>query len=108
MKTGLYIVVRADLTIGQQMAQIGHAAYEFGREHPGLVGEDIYVLAAPDEAALTALVGAAAIAGGATIITITDAALGGRLTAFAMNAAAAKVVKRLPLAGAQPPGAAAN
>ncbi len=107
VKTGLYIVVRADLTIGQQMAQIGHAAYEFGRQLPGRVGEDIYVLAAPDEPALRELVGAVAMAG-ASLITINDADLGGSLTAAAMNARAAKVLKRLPLAGAQPPGAAAS
>ncbi len=53
MSERLYVVVRADLPIGLQLAQVVHAALQFGR----YVGEreTVVVLHAPDEAALGAI-----------------------------------------------------
>jgi hypothetical protein len=98
MKRGLYVVVRADLPMGLQMAQLGHAAYEFGRSHPNLdVGENIYVLSAPNEEALLKLV---QLAVGLCPITIFhEPDVGGQLTAAAFGGGASKLLRKLPPAG---------
>lgn len=108
MRPALYVVVRADLPAGLQMAQLGHAAHTFGLKCAlADVGDTIVVLNAPDERALAGLVRDAAHAG-AALVTIHEPDLGGELTAAAFSSAAARVVRKLPLAGAQPPGAAAS
>lgn len=107
LKNGLYVVVRADLPIGVQMAQIGHAAFEFARSFHGLVGPNIYVLAARDEPSLALLVSKAAYAG-LSLVSVNEPDLGGALTAAAFPGDAARLLRRLPLAGRQPPGAPAN
>lgn len=84
--------------MGLQMAQLGHAAYEFGRSHPNLdVGENIYVLSAPNEEALLKLV---QLAVGLCPITIFhEPDVGGQLTAAAFGGGASKLLRKLPPAG---------
>jgi hypothetical protein len=97
MKRGLYVVVRADLPIGLQMAQLGHAAYQFGREHPEDIGENIYVLNAPSEAHLLGLVQAAV--GLCPITIFHEPDIGNQLTAAAFGGKASQLLCHLPLAG---------
>ena len=51
----LYVVVRADLAHGLQLAQACHAAREFSLAHPGdASGENLVVLEAANETAVNA------------------------------------------------------
>lgn len=98
MKQGLYVVVRADLPVGLQMAQLGHAAYQFGRERPDLdVGENIYVLSVPNERELLQLVQAAVGLCPMTIFHEPD--IGNQLTAAAFGGGASKLLRHLKPAG---------
>jgi len=98
MRKGLYVVVRSDLPIGLQMAQLGHAAFTFGREHPDAdVGENIYVKSAASEPALLRLVQRAV--GLCPITVFHEPDIGGQLTAAAFGAEARGLLSALPLAG---------
>lgn len=101
----LYIVVRADLPAGLQVAQAIHAAFQFSQQHPDLVrpwhqdSQYLVVLAAPSEHALRAL-SAKAMQRGLPHSTWTEPDLGDEATAiaFAPGEAARRLCSSLPLA----------
>ncbi len=97
----LYVVVRADLQPGQQLAQSCHAVSAFALEHPGhhrtwqQGSQNLVVLQVPDETALAALLGRASELVGAAF---HEPDLDGSLTAIALHAVARPLVSSLPLA----------
>lgn len=90
-----YIVVRADLPPGLQMAQACHAAVAFTAAH-GVLTENLVVLHAPDERALRALSEGCGSAIRAAAFHEPD--LGGELTALAMDDGGRRLLSSLPLA----------
>lgn len=92
----LYVVVRADLERGLQLAQACHAVRELSLEHPeDAEGENLVVLEVPDEAGLERL--AASVPGPLKAFREPD--LGGALTALAVTGEARRMLSSLPLAG---------
>ena len=92
----LYVVVRADLPRGLQLAQACHAAREFSLNYPGdAQGENLVVLEVPSEPELAEL--AARLPGPSVRFHEPD--LGGELTAFATDGRARRLLSHLPLAG---------
>jgi hypothetical protein len=93
----LYVVVRADLPAGLQLAQACHATREFGLQHPGEdVGDNLVVLQTSTEDELKALVEAAGSVCKAVAFHEPD--LGDQLTAAAFGLGAKRMLARLPLA----------
>lgn len=96
----LYLVTRADLTIGQQAVQAAHAAVEYARrfalhEHPTIV-----MVVVRDEEYLRELA-VDVFARTDQIAEFHEPDLGGALTAFATSGEqAARVLRGLPLTGA--------
>ena len=101
----LYIVVRADLPAGSQMAQAIHAAFLFSQEHPDLTGlwhrdsQYLVVLAAPSEQALHDL-SFKALHRGIPHSVWSEPDMGNELTAlaFAPGNQARRLCANLPLA----------
>lgn len=83
MSDRLYVVVRADLPIGLQMAQAVHAALLFGN----LVGvrENVVVLHMPDEEALRSLEDALSPAPALRWIAFREPDVDNQLTAIAVD-----------------------
>lgn len=101
----LYLVTRADLEPGAQLAQTAHVALRFALDRPEEAlawqkgGEVVVVLAARDEIALRSLVFGAALAGCSPSV-FYEPDMGHALTAIALASSdvADRFVKRLPLA----------
>lgn len=94
----LYVVVRADLPAGLQLAQACHATRSFGLEQPELdVGENLVVLHAKDAAALGTLVETARKED-LPVVPFHEPDLDGAITAAAFTGAAQKLLSTLPLA----------
>lgn len=103
MSDRLYVVVRADLPIGLQMAQLGHAAYRFGVVFPNFdVGENIVILHAKDEFQLAMLIAKASFAAPLRMTAFFEPDVGGELTAAAFEGKAKKILRSLPLAFSAP------
>jgi peptidyl-tRNA hydrolase len=102
----LYIVVRADLDLGLQMAQAIHAAKDFGTQYPHEDfrwrhgGNNVVVLEVPDEKALMDLHLLLMSKRVATTL-FTEVDLGGEATALSADTGAKRYVRGLPLAGAK-------
>ena len=93
----LYVVVRADLPAGLQLAQACHATREFGLRHPEVdVGDNLVVLHVPGEAELRRIVDAAGEA--LPVAPFFEPDLGGEMTAAAFPFSARPLVSSLPLA----------
>lgn len=91
----LYVIVRSDLSPGMQLAQACHAARAFG---PCSSEENLVVLHAPDELALTALAHDLELAG-LPVVRFVEPDLGHQLTAISAGGAHAKrMLRALPLA----------
>jgi hypothetical protein len=96
-------VTRADLPPGAQACQAVHAACDFALAHPALFADwhrasnTIVCLVASDELALQNLYGDA-VAARHRLVRVHEPDFGGALTALALEAAAHRLVRRLPLA----------
>jgi hypothetical protein len=99
----LYLVTRADLAPGTQACQAAHAALGFSLAYPSLTGEwhvtsnTLVILTVHDELELSWLCQDAEAAG-FRIVAVHEPDLGGALTAAALEPAAARLVRGLPLA----------
>lgn len=92
----LYVVVRADLPPGLQMAQACHATRAFGLQNPGAdVGDNLVVLQVPGEAELRGLFQATL---DYDMACFSEPDLGGQLTAIAVEGSAGPLLSTLPLA----------
>jgi len=90
-----YIVVRADLAPGAQLAQACHVMKAFTRAHPECDGiENVAVLAAPDEDALLRLVNKAPGA----VAVFREPDFDDSVTAIGLDFSAQKLLSNLPLA----------
>jgi peptidyl-tRNA hydrolase len=107
----LYVVVRADLSQGDILAQSNHATSQFSRMHRELHdawvdrSNNIVILAIPTERDLGALVRKSAELG-IHRVEIYEPNLGNELTACAFTDAIARHVSQLPLALKAPRAAA--
>lgn len=93
----LYVVVRADLPAGLQMAQACHVTREFTLAYPEEdVGENLVVLHARDEAELARLL----VSSDPLCLSkaFREPDLGGAMTAVAFSGDAQKHLSSLPLA----------
>jgi len=100
MRSALYVVVREDLSPGQQLAQVAHAVFDFAvswKHTMPDVGDTVVILSVPDEAALTEIV--RGMPGKVPLAAFHEPDLGGQMTAAAFGAGAGKRLARLPLAG---------
>lgn len=103
----LYVVVRSDLPPGAQVAQALHAFRAFLEEHPGverawfLASNTLAVLTAPSEGALQAIV-MDAVDNDFRVSQFREPDLGDSLTAIALEPAAKRLVRMLPLALSPP------
>lgn len=103
----LYVVVRADLSPGAQVAQAMHAFRSFLEEHPGVerawfqTSNTLAVLSAPNEGALQAIV-MDAIDNDFRVSQFREPDMGDSLTAIALEPAAKRLVRSLPLALSPP------
>jgi peptidyl-tRNA hydrolase len=99
----MYVIARADLDPGMQLAQSCHALRLFTAEHPALDREwyeesnNLVCLAVPDEKALKALCRSAESAG-VPYSRFHEPDLGNSLTAVALAPAGTGLVGSLPLA----------
>lgn len=99
----LYVIVRADLAPGLQLAQSCHAVSMFADVHPKLFkawvsgSNNIVVLHVPDELELRDLLDRAGAAGVATG-AFFEPDVGDELTALALADTARPLVSSLPLA----------
>lgn len=94
------MIVRADLSPGQQAVQAGHAALAYAHEHPGDWHDGyLIILSVPDEFALYRW---AQRLGDVTCFREPD--LGGQLTAIAAGTDASRQLAKLPLALSQERG----
>lgn len=99
----LYVVVRADLSVGLQCAQAVHAAVKFAHEHREqetawyFGSNNIVILHAADEVALLDLV-ARAEAAGIAVATFREPDLGDSATACAFEPKARKLLQKIKLA----------
>lgn len=98
----LYVIVRADLEPGDQIAQTGHAVANFSHRHRELFASwidgpnNLVVLAIADETEMMKLL---VRLDGHAVITVREPDLGNSMTAVAFpGGAAAKLVASLPLA----------
>lgn len=102
-ETKLYILVRADLSPGLQIAQSCHALRAFAAAHPDADrtwfanSNNIVALSVPDEATLARTL-AESEATGALVARFTEPDLDDELTAGAVLGAARRLLQRLPLA----------
>lgn len=99
----LYLVVRADLSPGQQAVQACHALREFVEEHPDADREwfresqTLVLLSVPDERALARL-GVKAVRAGVPHSCFREPDLNDSMTAIAIAPSGARLCKRFPLA----------
>jgi hypothetical protein len=103
----LIVVTRDDLPAAAQAVQSVHAALAFAAYHSALAGawmansNTLALLSVPDEAALADLVERARFHG-LRISLFHEPDLGGALTAIALEPAARRICRALPLALAPP------
>jgi peptidyl-tRNA hydrolase len=99
----LYLVTRADLAPGTQACQAAHAAFDFAVAFPDLTrawhhaSNTLVILAVRDELELAWLCQDAAAAG-FRLARVHEPDLADALTAVGLEPAAARLVRRLPLA----------
>lgn len=99
----LYVIVRADLEPGAQLAQSNHATAEFSVAHPDAFRDwaanqrNIVCLNAPNEATLADLLKLAE-AKGIPLAAFHEPDFGDELTAIALGAGGDKLTSCLPLA----------
>lgn len=99
----LYLVVRADLSVGQQAIQAAHAMRQFGYEHPEAdrqwfeESNTLALLAAPDMAAVGVLRDKA-LSRGIPVAAFHEPDRGNELTAIAIGPEGRKLTQKLPLA----------
>ncbi len=97
------MVTRADLPPGAQAVQAAHAVIDFACTYPSLTAtwhaasNVLVILAVPDELALGWLEQDVRAAG-LRVAPFHEPDLGGALTAVAIEPAAARLLRRLPLA----------
>ncbi len=109
----LYVVTRADLHPGAQLAQSCHAVSAFAALHPEahaewhLSAQNLVVLQVPDEAALLALLERATLGEAERSASFREPDFGDQLTAVALSGDAARMLSSLPLALREPRRAAA-
>jgi hypothetical protein len=101
----LFMVVRADLSPGAQLAQSTHAAVAFAFTHPDAArswhaaSNNLVALAAPDREALERIHDRAICAPGVMIVRFHEPDFDGALTAIALHGdGAGKLLSNLPLA----------
>ncbi len=100
----LYIVVRADLPPGAQIAQSCHALRAFVEKYPGLdrqwhdTGGNLVCLSIEDERELQSLLADAIYGDEIACAWFCEQDLGGQLTAIALDSRARRLVSNLPLA----------
>lgn len=105
-----YVVVRADLDLGAQIAQSNHAGLAFAVRYPAQVAawaageQNLVVLSIPTEDALGELLRRATMQG-VLSVPFNEPDFGGELTAAAFSGDVAKLVSCLPKA-MRPPRAA--
>jgi hypothetical protein len=96
-------VTRADLAPGTQACQAAHAAFDFAVSCPALTSSwhassnTLVLLAVPDELALSWLC-RDAVAAGLRLVRVHEPDLGGALTAAAIEPAAFRFLRAVPLA----------
>ncbi|MDR2987448.1 MAG: hypothetical protein LBV34_21685 [Nocardiopsaceae bacterium] len=99
----MYLITRADLPPGIQACQAAHAAFNFAIRYPDLTSDwhtasnTLVLLAVPDELTLSRRCQDARIAG-FRMVSVQEPDLDNSLTAAAIEPAAARLVRRLPLA----------
>lgn len=96
----LYIVVRADLPAGLQLAQGCHALQAFNDQHRGAVTHwkgNLVVLQTPNMASLVNVLGDIQRSG-IPCVLFCEPDIGGEPTAFAAAGDAAALLSQLPLA----------
>jgi peptidyl-tRNA hydrolase len=99
----LYLVVRSDLSPGQQAVQACHALRGFVEEHPEADREwfkesnTLVLLAVPNERSLRDL-GAKAMRAGIPFTEFREPDIGNEVTATAIAPAGRRLCRRLPLA----------
>jgi peptidyl-tRNA hydrolase len=103
MASKLYLVVRADLSPAQQAVQAAHAAREFQAKHPEVErawfegSNHLALLSVPGEDGLRELVRRAGDVGLRTA-SFREPDRGDEMTAIALEPAAKRLVRSLPLA----------
>ena len=103
MKQKLFLVVRADLSPGQQAVQAAHALREWTETYEALdaawyaSSNTLALLSVPDEEGLRSLIMKAWKEGHA-VATFSEPDLDGKMTAIAIEPAGWRVCKGLPLA----------
>ena len=88
------MVVRSDLPPGLQAAQAVHAAIGFAQKHPALIPETVILVGVPDELGLAWLL---AEAHTFAHFAVREPDLENSLTALALEPAAGRFCKHLPL-----------
>lgn len=103
MTDRLYIVVRSDLSPGQQAVQACHALREFVEQHPFIdrkwfdESNTLVLLEVPDEKTLVRL-GIKAQRAGVPFTEFREPDIGNELTAIAVAPSGRRLCRRLPLA----------
>jgi peptidyl-tRNA hydrolase len=108
MDDRVYIVTRADLSVGAQLAQTAHAATEFVATHPEeaatwrATSNSLVVVTAPDEVALVHLIDRAQVMGVRPTV-FREADYDDEITAIALpvGRASRRLCGSLPLGGRQ-------
>lgn len=99
----LYVIVRADLPVGQQAVQACHALREFVAQHESTdrhwyeTSNHLAILSVPNEAALLRLVGKAEDQD-LKVSVFQEPDRGNETTAIALEPAAKRLCRNLPLA----------
>lgn len=104
----VYVVVRADLPPGAQIAQACHALSAYAADFPEAhadwhrAGQNLVVLQAPDEEALSAILLGPALRDVVRSAWFREPDLAGQLTACAFSGDAERALSSLPLALRKP------
>lgn len=102
MDRKLYVVVRSDLSHGQQAVQACHAIRAFTQEHPEDRSDTIVLLAVPDEDSLCSVFRDAERLG-ADVEIFREPDIGDQATAVAISCEGRRSCRSLPLALITPP-----
>jgi hypothetical protein len=97
MPEKLYVVVRADLSAGQQAVQACHAVREFTQEFPDERADTVVLLQVDDESSLSSMLHRA-VDHGARYRAFREPDIGDALTAIAIAPEGRRLCRRLPLA----------
>jgi peptidyl-tRNA hydrolase len=104
----LYVVVRSDLSSGDQLCQAVHAAVAWCMRYPGIAARwydrsnYLVILSVPDEAELRARENLLDGNFGLRTMLVTEPDLADQATAFAVEHRAQKLLSSLPLAMKEP------